>query len=230
MARPRFSMRGALLPAAVLLVTSSTLARAQDFEGIVTARVKGMPGGGDMKTYMKGGKYRVEMAMPGQGAVAIIADPDAGETYILMPAQSMYMVMKMADAERMADSLIRRKVGEESSLVATGKTDEIAGYRCEYYRFRDGKAVNDVCLATGLGMFRGGASMFGGGMPGRSQKDSPAWVRELMRKGAFPLKVTDSVGVAIWEVTALEKKRLEASLFTPPANYQRMQMPGRPPQ
>jgi hypothetical protein len=220
-------MRGALLPAAVLLVTSSTIARAQDFEGIVTARVKGMPGGGDMKTYLKGGKYRVEISMPGQGAVAIIADPVAGETYMLMPAQSMYMVMKLADAERMADSLIRRKVGEESSLVATGKTEEIAGHRCEYYRFRDGKSVTDVCLTTGLGMFRGGASMFGGGMPGRS---APPWVRELLQKGAFPLKVTDSVGVAIWEVTTVEKKRLDAALFTLPANYQRMQMPGRPPQ
>jgi hypothetical protein len=229
MQRIHLPLRGAML-ATALLAASSSIVRAQDFEGIITAKVKGMPGGGEMKTYLKGGKYRMEISVPGQGAMVIIADPTAGETYMVMPAQSMYMVIKMADAERMADSLVRRNVSGETSLTATGKQEEIAGHSCEYYRFRDAKSATDMCIATGLGMFRGGASLFGGGMPGRGRTETPAWAKELMRKGAFPLKVTDTTGVPIWEVTALEKKRLESSLFVPPANYQRMQMPGRPPQ
>jgi len=219
----------AALAAAVLLPATAVLARAQDFEGTITAKVRGMPGGGEMKTYLKGNKSRVEITAP-QGAMVIISDPAAGETYMVMPAQSMIMVMKMADAERMADSLIRRNASE-SSLTPLGKKDEIAGHACEYYRYRDAKTATDLCLAGGLGMFRGGAPVFGGLSPGRTPS-MPAWAKEMMRKGMFPLKVTDTVGVAIWEVVALEKKPLEASLFVPPANYQRMQMPmmGRPPQ
>jgi hypothetical protein len=219
------------LPTLLLGVLSANL-KAQDFEGIITARVKSMQGGGEMKTYLKGGRYRMEMSVPGQGAVAIIVDPAAGETYMLMPAQSMYMVMKMSDAERMADSLVGRG-GSEATMSATGRKEEVAGHTCEYYRFRaaDGKAT-DICMATGLGMFRGGAAMFGGmPRPGRPAAEAPPWIRELMRKGAFPLKVTDTTGAMIWEVVSLESKTLDPALFTPPANYQRMEMPrfGRPP-
>jgi hypothetical protein len=216
------------LTLALLAPVAGATVQAQDFEGVITAKVKGMPGGGEMKTFLKGNKSRVEITAP-QGAMVVISDPSAGETYMVMPAQSMIMVMKMADAERMADSLIRRNASE-SSLIPLGKKDEIAGHRCEWYRFREPRTANDLCLASGLGMFRGGAPVFGGGMPGRSPS-MPAWAKEMMRKGMFPLKVSDTVGVAIWEVVALEKKPLEASLFVPPANYQRMQMPmGRPPQ
>jgi hypothetical protein len=226
-------LRGSLLAAALLLTASSSTLRAQDFEGIITAKVKGMPGGGDMKTFMKGGKIRVEVTVPGQGAVAIIPDPVAGETYMVMPAQSMYMVIKMSDAERMADSLVRRNApGSDASMTATGRMDQIADHRCEYYRFQDARSATDICMASGLGMFRGGAAMFGG-MPGRGrQGETPPWARELMRKGAFPLKVADTTGAMIWEVIALEQKSLDASLFVPPTNFKRMEMPnfGRPPQ
>jgi len=216
------------LTLALLSPIAGAAAQGQDFEGVITAKVRGMPGG-EMKTFLKGNKSRVEITAP-QGAMVIISDPSAGETYMVMPAQSIYMVMKMAEAERMADSLIRRNVpGNEASMTALGKQDEIAGHRCEWYRFREPKTANDICLARGLGMFRGGAPVFGGVSPGRAPS-TPTWAKELMRKGMFALKVTDTVGVVIWEVLALERKSLEASLFVPPANFQRMQMPGRPPQ
>ena len=227
MRRDHLTRRGLLL-AGVLLAAPAAIARAQDFEGVVSLRVKGMPGGGEVKAYMKGVRYRTELSGP-QGAMAIIVDPIAGETYMVMPAQSMYMVMKISDAERLADSLVRRNVIGEPSLTALGKQEEVAGHRCDYFRFRNAKTANDVCIATGLGVFRGGAALFGGGMPGRGRAEPPPWAQELLRKGAFPLKVTDTTGVAIWEVVALERKPLEASLFVPPADYRRMQMPVRPP-
>jgi hypothetical protein len=228
MRRVHLTLRVSLI-AAALVAASSAIASAQDFEGSITIRVKGMPGGGPTKAYVKGVKYRVELSAP-QGEMAIITDPEAGETYMVMPARSMYMVMKLSDAEQLADSLVRRNVSGEATLTALGKQEEIAGHRCEYFRFRDAKSATDMCITTGLGVLRGGAWMFGGGMPGRGRAETPPWVRELLRKGAFPLKVADTTGVPIWEVLALERKSLEASLFVPPANFQRMQMPGRPPQ
>jgi hypothetical protein len=217
--------------AAVLGSVSGSNLQAQDFEGIVTAKARAMPSG-DMKSFVKGGKLRIEVVRPGQGEVALIVDPAAGETYMVMPAQSMYMVIKMSDAERMADSLLRRNLPDSSAtLTASGRKDQIAGHECEYYRFQDARSATDICVAMGIGVIRGAAAMFGGmPRPGRPA-ETPPWIRALIRKGAFPLKVADTTGAMIWEVTALEAKQLDADLFVPPAGFRRMDMPsfGRPP-
>jgi hypothetical protein len=221
-------LRGSLLATAVLLGATGASLRAQDFEGVVTAKLKSMSSG-DMKTFLKDGKTRVEMTMQGN-TFAMIVDPAAGESYIVLPAQSMVMVMKLSDAEKMADSLVRRTA--DASVTATGKKETIVGHSCEYYRMKSEKSAVDVCLASGLGSFGGAASIFGGPpTPGRPPAAPPAWAKDMLRKGMFPLKVSDTLGVMIWEVVALEKKPLDASLFVPPADYRRMNMPsfGRPP-
>jgi hypothetical protein len=53
----------------------------------------------------------------------------------------------------------------------------------------------------------------------------------VARQGGFPLKVADTTGVVKYEITRLESKSIPDSLLTPPADYQRMSMPGfgRPP-
>ena len=230
MRKPRFSSRRALTLAGLLFAAAGSPLQAQDFEGVFTSRAKGMPEGATMKTFVKDGKYRMEVLLPGQGPMTIIADPSVGETYMVMPSQQMYMVMKLADAGQVVDSLVRRNTSGEASLVATGRKEEIAGHACEWYQFKDESTTTDICMASGLGRFRGAEAMFGGG-PGRSgMTAAPHWARELLRKGAVPLKVVDASGAVIWEVTAIEKKPLEASLFKPPANFRRMEMPGgRPP-
>jgi hypothetical protein len=207
--------------------TSSGLA-AQEFEGMFTVKVKDMPGG-TLKTFMKGGKYRMEVSMEGQ-SMAIIADPAAGETYMLVPQQQMAMVMKMSDAEKLAGERAGTAAAN-AKLEALGKKEEIAGHSCDYYRISDGTRNTDVCLATGLGTFRGGSSLFAGPPGPRSGGGAPSWAREVLAKGAFPLKVVDGNGKVLWEVTAVERKTLEAELFVVPANFQRMAMPsfGRPP-
>ena len=66
----------------------------------------------------------------------------------------------------------------------------------------------------------------------RVRSDQPPWARELSRQGAFALRVADTTGVAVWEVTRIEKKVLDAALFAPPHGYRRMEMPSlgrRPP-
>lgn len=203
---------------------------AQEFEGVLLMRAKGMPGG-TMKGYVKSGKYRMEISVEGRGDMVIIADPAAGETYMVMPSQSMYMVMKMADMERGVDSLIRREVGEGATLTPTGKKEAVAGRSCEVFRYKDSRSEMDLCLARELGAFKGAEAFFGGRMtPGRTPQ-APPWVREMLRQGAFPLKVSETSGEVIWEVLSMEKRELEAALFVPPANFRRMEMPGfgRPP-
>jgi len=219
-------------PVLLLALAAPTTLPAQDFEGIVTARTRAMPGSGEMKIYLKEDKSRVEFTAPGQpGQLAIITDPAKGETYMVMPAQSMYMVLKLSDAERMADSMIRHhEPGTDVSMTATGHKEEIAGHSCETYRFRSSNSAADVCFASGIGALRGGASLFGGPpLPGRPRQ-VPPWAQGLLKQGLFPLRVADTTGAMLWEVTALEAKHLDAALFIPPADFRRMEMPfGRPP-
>ena len=57
-----------------------------------------------------------------------------------------------------------------------------------------------------------------------------AWTGALRDQQGFPLKVTRVDGAAVMEVTKIEKKALDASMFAPPADYQKLEMPtGAPP-
>jgi hypothetical protein len=66
---------------------------------------------------------------------------------------------------------------------------------------------------------------------GRGRASAPGWAAALGRRGGFPLRVADTTGAVRYEITRIEPKPLPDSLFVPPADYQRMQMPsfGRPP-
>jgi hypothetical protein len=209
----------------LLLLLAAPLA-AQDFEGVFTSKVQSPQGAMEMKMSVKGARYRVDFAMAGQGAIAMIGDPAAGEIYMLMPTQQMAMVMKLPEAEKLTEQANAREV----KLTPTGRTETVAGHECEYYRFTEGKNTTDICFAAGLGGFKGAASMFG--PPGRGgMTAAPPWARELLRKGSFPLKVVSGEGTPIWEVVSVERKSLSADLFIVPADYRRMDMPsfGRPP-
>jgi len=227
MQRYQWSRGGSLALSGLLLALSAAPVAAQEFEGVFTSRVPGPGGTLELKTSVKGARYRMDVALPGQGTVAMIGDPAAGEIYLVMAAQQMIMVMKLPEGDRASEP----GTGTEASFTATGRKEVIAGHNCEYFRFTEGTNVTEVCFASDLGAFRGGASLFGG-PPGRTgMPATPPWARELLRKGAFPLKVARGNGEVVWEVVAVERKSLEAALFTPPANYQRMTMPsfGRPP-
>jgi hypothetical protein len=90
----------------------------------------------------------------------------------------------------------------------------------------DGGQV-DVCLAKGMGSFIMGGSM---GSRGRGS-DAPPEVLSRLGNDAFPLKVTDPKrGATLFEVTKIEKKSLDDSMFAIPDGYQKIDMGrvGRP--
>ncbi len=207
---------------------------AQAFQGVLTMRVRDMPAGSEMRAFIRGGKMRMEVQAAGGAPMVMIADPAAGEEYVLLPGQQVFMAMKLTDLQKLADTLARgARSPAGSTMTASGKKAAIAGYSCEIYRYRDPHSALDLCLAKGLGTLGGAAGLFGGisGRPG-TPSDEPPWARELSRQGAFALRVADTTGVAVWEVTRIEKKAVDATLFAPPHGYRRMEMPSlgrRPP-
>ena len=105
-----------------------------------------------------------------------------------------------------------------STVHRTGKTETIAGYKCEHMTVTQGDgSTSDVCVATGLGSFL----MPQPGGPGTPSRD-PDW-QAALDKGAFPLKVQRGGKVTL-EVTKIEKKALDAALFLPPEGFQKLDM------
>jgi uncharacterized protein DUF4412 len=218
---------------ALALASPSTLP-AQAFQGVLTMRVRDMPAGSEVRAFIRGGKMRMEIQAAAGAPMVMIADPAAGEEYVLLPGQQVYMAMKLTDLQKLADTVGRgSRSPTGSTMIASGKKAAVAGYSCEIYRYRDARSALDLCLAKGLGTLGAAAGLFGGisGRPG-TPSDEPPWARELSRQGAFALRIADSTGATVWEVTRIERKALEAGLFAPPHGYRRMEVPSlgrRPP-
>jgi hypothetical protein len=201
-----------------LLGTAAPVLAAQVFEGMLTTRVRGMPDGTMMKSYFKGSKTRMEIVAAGRPPIVALLDSRAGEQFVLLPGQPIYIAMKLSGA----GPATPRK--NEGVLVKTVKRDRVAGYRCSVYRYRGRDGVLDLCLAGGLGVLKAGSGFWGG----RSVTDVgelPGWARVLGQTGGFPLRVADTTGAVVWEVTAVRRKRLDPTLFTIPSDYRRMQVP-----
>ena len=58
---------------------------------------------------------------------------------------------------------------------------------------------------------------------GRGREEG--WSSAFREQQGFPLKVSRAGGATIMEVMKIEKKSLDADLFAPPADYQKMEMP-----
>jgi hypothetical protein len=187
-------------------------AEAQAFEGLVTAKITLGEGGREAREVhyaLRPGLVRIEMPGRGDARSVMIMDQTAKTTTMLMPAMKKYMVMPIP--ENTGEP--REATRPPGEVVRTGKKETIAGYECEHWVVKGGEHDVDACVAAGLGAFT---------MPARGRES--AWTSVLRDQRGFPLKVARD-GNTIMEVTKIEKKPLDASLFTPPSDYERMEMP-----
>lgn len=198
-------IRSALL----LAFTATTLAAQSSFEGSITMSLTGDDGRKTEMSYLaKNGKLRVEM--PG-GRGAGIIDAAAKKMLIVMTAQKMYLEMDLAGAQAAAT-----RGANPPKVVRTGKTETIAGYKCEHIEVTgDDGVMNDVCGASGIGTFAV-PSMGRGGPP-----PSEAWQKGM--GDMFPLKV-QRAGKLVIEVTKIEKKSLDDALFSVPSDFTKFDM------
>jgi hypothetical protein len=207
----------AALAAVLVLVPAAGGAQPTPFEGVITMKMAGGErGGGDgtIQYYLRDNVVRMEMS-GARGEMAIVMDPKAKKSYMIMPAQQMYMEQAM-DARGGADAS-----GARSQVTRTGKTETIAGLQCEHWLIKDDQGETDACLAKGIGTFMN----TGPGMGPRRQAE-PEWYEQVRKEGLFPLKITQGGGRVTMEVTKIERKSLDPSLFAPPAGFRKMEMPG----
>ena len=203
--------------AALFLTFTAVPLAAQSFEGTVSMNITGDNGIVNPISYMiKGGKMRFD---PGNAQVSVIIDPIAKRMIVVMNAQKMYMEREFGDA---VAAVQQRTAVKNPSIVRTGKMETVAGYKCEHVTITDDDGASvDSCISSELGGFR----MPEASNPMAPQKEA-GWIAQL-GSTSFPLKVQKG-GKTIMEVTAIEKKSLDAALFTAPEGYQSFAMPVMP--
>lgn len=221
----------------------SAVSGGGEFEGEVVMKMETAGAKGAHITYfIKDDHSRIEMQMPDQPGLktAMLMDMNAGKMTTLMPAQKMYMTIDIKaageEAKKRHDKADDNEATEYPRLTPTGNKETIAGYECEHWLMGEKQEI-DMCVAKGLGYFGMGGGM---GRAGALKNlilnpkmlvevaKHPEWMK-LLEGGAFPLKITvkgdDKEGMTM-EATKIEKKSLDAALFTIPADYKEMKLPG----
>jgi hypothetical protein len=212
------------------LLTAAHSFAANAFEGKVSLAITAEKGRTQALNYsMKGQKLRMDIETEGK-AMATIMDLNKLEMLVLMPEQSMYMVMPI---KKQVEKAMEKQGESTAEIEVTGKTDTILGYKCEQLLVKDKGTVTEMWVASGLGTFMGmGSGGGGGGLFGGRKGSGPAaakWEEALKGKGGFPLRVIsrDAKGKESYkmEATKIEPGSLSDSLFMPPAGYNKFQMP-----
>ena len=220
---------GALLGLA-LSTCPALLLGQRAFEGVLTYRMTAEGTSLRMTQSIKGPRVRIDMEAPGMpGPMFMLMDTEKMVMQTVMASMGMYMEVDMNQAMQQLVPEDQRRAAESARLEALGTSDEIAGISCRNYRFITGEEQAEGCIATGLGHFMG---MGRGG--GRSNPlaglgpDLSAFAEEF-EDGMVPLRLRvlrNGNWETVMEATAVERKRLEDSVFQLPAGLRKMNMPG----
>jgi len=210
------------------------------FEGAITAKMFTGDQPMEIRYAIKGARTRVETQLS-QGSAqmgVMLMDMSSSTQTMLIPQTKTYMTMNWGEiAEKMAKG--NDASGDFPKVTSTGKTETVAGFTCQYWIVGD-EQNTEVCLAKGLGYFGGGGQSGGVfdklkslamGDKMKAQLAANPEFAKFVEGGAFPLKVAqieNGQSKTVMEVTSVERKSLNDSLFTVPADYKKMEIPGMP--
>ena len=114
-------------------------------------------------------------------------------------------------------------------IVRTGKTDTVAGYQCEIFQTKSketGKIRGEACAAKGLANMGAFMGLNRGAAP--RLRDFSKEIRQIIKEGYFLLRMVrkddDGSERLRVEATSVEKRKLDSSLFVPPADYTKLDM------
>jgi hypothetical protein len=232
----RLSAFPALLIASIVAVSGPARAAAQGgFEGVVTSNFYSDPNEPptEVKTSVKGMQSRMDMNAGGM-PIYTIMDMQKAQMTSVMPQQQMYFTMDLKGMAKATEGTgVTGNETDETpppALTKTGQSETIAGHNCDHYLMGEDQDM-DVCAAKGLGTFGMGNMGGGGGGPFSGAALPQGWAQYAAQfeDGFFPLKMEKVDGdkrKLIMEVTKIEPQSLSADLFTVPAEFKEMKMPG----
>lgn len=208
------------------MLTASLSFAADAFEGKVSlAMSSGKAKPQTLNYSIRQDALRIDILAEGGQSFATIMDMKKMEMILLMSEQKMYMVMPMKDT---VEKAVAKAEIKDPNIEKTGRTDTILGYKCDEYVNKEKNTTTEIWIAEGLGAFMGLGDNSGGGMFGK-KKISTGWEEKFKGKPGFPLRVVsrDNKNKETFrmEATKIEPGSLPASLFQPPAGWQKFQMP-----
>ena len=152
-------------------------------------------------------------------SVVSILDVEKMEMTTLMASEKMYMVLKMPAAVMKEVD----KTKNENPFKPTGRKETIAGVEAEEYAGQTGKTWTEIWVTKELGQIM----MSGGGKP---NSKGNAWDSFLSSENYFSLRTISRAKAGApedmrMETTKVERTHLDDSLFVPPPDYKKMEMP-----
>jgi hypothetical protein len=158
------------------------------------------------------------------GAIAMIVSWESRESIMLMSEEKMYMVSKLPE-ETLAKA---NEKAAEMDFKPTGRKEKIAGIEAEEYVGTSDKKRAEVWVTKELGKFMMPNQGKGGPMGGK--KGASAWAKFAEQGNFFALRYIQRAKEGApedmrMEVTKVEKGAQADSLFQPPEDYQKFEMP-----
>ena len=220
----------------LVLTVGSSFAFAGEFEGVI--HMKSSFAGEETKVsesewFIKGDHLRMERRpknsdQSDSGRMgAMIFNAEKHMRYVLIPERKLYIEHSTEETVEKTTELLKDLKYE---IVRTGKTDTVAGYRCEIFQSKQketGKIRGESCAAKGLanmGSFIG----LNRADAGKLSSDVPRELRQIIKEGYFLLRMVtkddDGSEKMRMEAMNVERKRLDDSLFVPPADYTKLDM------
>jgi hypothetical protein len=217
--------------------SSPSASSRKAFEGEITAKMFIIPEAMVIGYAIKGSRMRTEIRRGTRITSVTLQDLSSGEMTWLYPQTKTYETLGSGEIDeesiKKAEEIAQKVFPKPTS---SGKTETIAGNTCQYWQFGD---KMEMCLAQGLGYFGGGAS---NGILDKFK--NPAQVEKYKAQlnanpefakfaegGAFPLKmvsIENGQSKTMMEVTSVERKSLDDSLFSVPADYKKTEVPEIP--
>lgn len=226
-------------------VSSSTSGSGEAFEGLITSKMTTGSQQMEIRYAVKGSRSRIETQLAAGGAQmgAVLIDFAAGSQTMLIPQMKTYTTFNWNEEGGVKN--VMEKMAENSgsgnyfNATSNGKTETVAGHTCTHWILGD-KQDTDACLAKGLGYFGGGSDSGGvfdklrnialGDKTKAALQANPEFLK-FVEGGVFPLKlavIENGQSRTIMEVTSVERKPLDDSVFAIPADFKKMEIPGMP--
>ena len=222
------SILGILFSSLIIISLISVKSYSQSFEGEIVMKItdKDQDKPQTIDYYVKGTKIRFDAKGERGESGAMIFDSKTSNMMIVVPSQKMYMTYNYKGAfGGVRDSI--SKAMEKGDIKMTGETKDINGYKCEKWTFKDEDGTTGEAWMT-----KGIKNFFFFSNPMAGNNDQPEWQKKLTNEGYFPMMViskdADGNIDSKMEVTSIEKKSLDESLFTAPDGYKKMEMPMMP--
>lgn len=165
-----------------------------------------------------------DMMTPGK----MIYRGDKQVMWMINDEEKSFLEISFKDKEGMDDEEGKEMMKDQPKIRKTGKTQTILGYSCDEWIAEDDNEVTNIWGTSKLGnIYESFTKSFSGMSGGKARKKSKGWEDEMFSNKVFPLKVVVSEKGKVkhsQEVTKIESKKISASMFDVPKNYEKQSL------